>query len=77
MRPPCWRSLRSVASGAARRTCWNASQEIRRREKPVRIFPNMGSAHRLVGALCAETQEEWSTGRWYLNMDEYFEWRAD
>jgi len=52
-------------------------QEIRRREKPVRIFPNIDSAYRLVGALCAETHEEWSTGRRYLNMDEYFQWRAD
>jgi putative transposase len=55
-------------------------QEIRRREKPVRIFPNMGSSRQpswIVGALCAETHEEWSTGRQYPNMDEYFEWRAD
>jgi transposase-like protein len=52
-------------------------QEIRRREKVVRIFPNMESGYRLVGALCAETHEEWSTGRRYLNMDEYYEWRAD
>ena len=52
-------------------------QEIRRREKVIRIFPNTESAYRLVGALCAETHEEWSTGRRYLNMDEYFQWRAD
>jgi len=52
-------------------------QEIRRREKVIRIFPNMESAYRLVGALCAETHEEWSTGRRYLNMDEYFEWSAE
>ncbi len=52
-------------------------QEIRRREKVIRIFPNMDSAKRLVGALCAETHEEWSTGRRYLTMDEYFEWRTD
>ena len=52
-------------------------QEIRRREKVIRIFPNIGSAERLVGALCAETHEEWSTGRRYLTMDEYFEWSAD
>ena len=52
-------------------------QEIRRREKVIRIFPNTGSAYRLVGALCAETHEEWSTGRRYLNMDEYFQWRAE
>ncbi|MCS3613249.1 hypothetical protein GGP66_003269 [Salinibacter ruber] len=37
----------------------------------------MSSAERLVGALCAETHEEWSTGRRYLTMDEYFEWRTD
>jgi hypothetical protein len=52
-------------------------QEIRRREKVIRIFPNIDSAYRLVGALCAETHEEWSTGRRYLNMDDYFRWRAD
>jgi hypothetical protein len=52
-------------------------QEIRRREKVIRIFPNIGSAERLVGALCAETHEEWSTGRRYLTLDEYFEWSAD
>jgi transposase-like protein len=52
-------------------------QEIRRREKVIRIFPNMESAYRLVGALCAETHEEWSTGRRYLDMNEYFEWGAD
>jgi putative transposase len=52
-------------------------QEIRRREKVIRIFPNIDSAYRLVGAICAKTHEEWSTGRRYLNMDEYFEWRAD
>ena len=52
-------------------------QEIRRREKVIRIFPNMDSAYRLVGALCAETHEEWSTGRRYLNLGGYFQWRAD
>jgi transposase-like protein len=33
-------------------------QEIRRREKVIRIFPNMDSAYRLIGALCAEAHEE-------------------
>jgi putative transposase len=51
-------------------------QEIRRREKVVRIFPNQESVYRLVGALCAETHEEWSTGRCYFNMEEFFEWKA-
>jgi transposase-like protein len=50
-------------------------QEIRRREKVIRIFPNQESVYRLVGALCAETHEEWSTGRRYLDMEDYFEWK--
>jgi len=51
-------------------------EEIRRREKVVRIFPNQDSAYRLIGALCAERHEEWSTGRRYLTMDEFFEWKT-
>jgi len=50
-------------------------QEVRRREKVIRIFPNQESAWRLVGALLAEKHEEWSTGRRYLTMDEFYEWR--
>ena len=34
-------------------------QEIRRRERVVRIFPNEASALRLMGALLAEIHEEW------------------
>jgi len=51
-------------------------EEIRRREKVVRIFPSGDSAYRLIGALCAERHEEWSTGRRYLTMDAFYEWRA-
>jgi transposase-like protein len=50
-------------------------QEIRRREKVIRIFPNKASAWRLVGALLAEKHEEWSTGRRYWTMDEFYQWR--
>lgn len=50
-------------------------QEVRRREKVIRIFPNKDSAWRLVGALLAEKHEEWSTGRRYLTMDEFYAWR--
>jgi transposase-like protein len=50
-------------------------EEIRRREKVIRIFPNLSSVERLVGALCAETHEEWCTGRRYLTMDAFFEWK--
>lgn len=51
-------------------------EELRRREKVIRIFPNRRSAWRLVGALCAEQHEEWATGRRYLNMDEYHHWKG-
>ncbi|MCS4142405.1 transposase-like protein [Salinibacter ruber] len=46
-------------------------EEVRRREKVIRIFPNMGSTWRLIGAVLAEKHEEWSTGRKYLNMAEF------
>ncbi len=49
-------------------------QEIRRREKVIRIFPNKDSAWRMVGALLVEKHEEWSTSRRYLKTDELYEW---
>ena len=52
-------------------------EEIRRREKVVRIFPNMQAAWRLIGALCAEQHEEWAHGRRYLTMNEYVRWKAN
>ena len=52
-------------------------QEVRRREKVIRIFPSAASAWRLIGALLAETHEEWSTGRRYLKMDAFYQWRDE
>ena len=51
-------------------------EEIRRGEKVVHIFPSGGLSRRLIGALCAERHEEWFTGRRYLTMDAFFEWKA-
>lgn len=51
------------------------NEEIRRREKVIRIFPNEASAMRLIGAMLAEKHEAWSTGRRYFDMTEYYEWR--
>ncbi|RMH22281.1 MAG: IS256 family transposase [Gammaproteobacteria bacterium] len=48
-------------------------QEIRRRERVIRIFPNEDSAERLIGALLAEIHEEWQ-GRRYLDMSNFHEW---
>ena len=52
-------------------------EEIRRREKVVRIFPNMQAAYRLIGALCAEQHEEWAHGRRYLTMEAYYQWKVN
>jgi len=51
------------------------NEEIRCRERVIRIFPNRESAIRLLGALLMEIDEEWTTGRKYLNMDEYEAWK--
>ena len=46
------------------------NQEIKRRSRVVRIFPNRASCLRLVSALAIEQSEEWLTGRRYLDMQE-------
>jgi putative transposase len=52
------------------------NQEIRRRTRVVRIFPNRQSCLRLVSALAVEVSEEWVTGRRYLDMEELGEHRC-
>ena len=44
------------------------NQEIKRRTRVVRIFPNRAACLRLVTALCMEQSEEWVCGRIYLSM---------
>ncbi len=51
------------------------NQEIKRRTRAVRIFPNRGACLRLVTALAVEQSEEWVTGRRYLDMRELEEHR--
>jgi putative transposase len=51
------------------------NQEIKRRTRVVRIFPNREACLRLVTALAVEQSEEWLTGRRYLNMEELSERR--
>lgn len=43
-------------------------QELERRTRVIRIFPNRKSCLRLVSALAMEQSEEWLTGRRYLDM---------
>ena len=49
------------------------NQEIRRRERVIRIFPNEASVIRLMGALLMEQNEKWQTGRKYFDMDLYYQ----
>lgn len=49
------------------------NEEVRRRERVIRIFPNDESALRLIGALLAEKNDQWLERR-YLDLQEYHEW---
>ena len=53
------------------------NEEIRRRERVIRIFPNVESVIRLIGALLIEQDEKWSTGRKYFDMHEYYQFIND
>ena len=44
------------------------NQEIKRRTRVVRIFPNPSSCLRLVSAILMEISEDWETGKIYLNI---------
>ena len=43
------------------------NQEIKRRTRVVRVFPNEASCERLVTAVLQEIHEEWISGKTYLN----------
>ena len=45
------------------------SQEIKRRTRIVRVFPNEQSCLRLISALLTEVGEEWEYGRLYLDLE--------
>lgn len=51
------------------------NEEVRRRERVIRIFPNRESVIRLIGALLMEHDEKWAAGKKYLDMAEYLDWR--
>jgi hypothetical protein len=52
------------------------NEEIRRRERIIRIFPTREFALRLLGALLLEHDEAWTTGHRYFDMRLYWQWRA-
>lgn len=45
------------------------NRELRRRTRVASIFPNPESCLRLVSALLAELDDEWLTGKVYLNLN--------
>jgi transposase-like protein len=51
------------------------NEEVRRRERVIRIFPSRASVIRLLGALLMEQDEQWSTGKRYFDMQAYWHWR--
>ena len=53
------------------------NEELRRRTRVVRIFPNAASCLRLIRALCVETHESWLEDKRYLNMDMLWEARKE
>jgi transposase-like protein len=51
------------------------NEEIRRRDRVMRIDLHRNSALRLIGALLREIDEQWQTGPKYLDMTDYEVWR--
>jgi transposase-like protein len=47
----------------------NLNKQIKRRTRVATLFPNEASVLRLVSAVLCEFDEEWETGRTYLNME--------
>jgi putative transposase len=60
---------RRARHGSPTHGCRGLNEEIQRRTRLVRIFPNPESCLRLVRALCAETREAWLEDNRYINMD--------
>ena len=69
--PKYYRRRLRTTNGAER-----LNEEIRRRERVIRIFPNCESVIRLVGAVLLEKNEEFLDRR-YFEMTEYWTWREE
>jgi putative transposase len=51
------------------------NEEIRRRDRVIRIYPNRASGERLLGALLMEFDERMSSGKVYVDMAPYLAWQ--
>lgn len=66
--PPAHRPRIRTTNGLDR-----LNQELERRTRVVRIFPNREAVERLVTAPAVEQSEEWVSGRRYLDMNPFWE----
>ena len=53
------------------------NQELKRRSRVIRIFPNDASCLRVLGTMCMEQSEIWESGKIYLTMPAVDENMAD
>jgi transposase-like protein len=65
--PSKYRAKMRTSNGIER-----VNEEIRRRDRALRIYPSESSVNRIIGTLLLELHSDWCTDRLYLNMDEYF-----
>jgi hypothetical protein len=52
------------------------NEEVRRRERVIRIFPSRASVIRLLGAVLMEQDEQWTSGKRSFDMAAYWPWHA-
>lgn len=71
MPPPSYRARLRTTNAQER-----LNEELRRRERVIRIFPSRASVIRLLGALLMEMEEQWTTGHCYLAMESYWQWKG-
>lgn len=50
------------------------NEEIRRRERSIRIFPNEASVIRILGTVIMEMHEKWASSKLDFDMEEYFDY---
>jgi len=70
--PPTHRTRLRTTNGVER-----LNQDIKRRTRVVRIFPNREACLRLATALSGEQSEDWITGHRYLDISELRQWQRD
>jgi transposase-like protein len=49
------------------------NEELRRRERALRIFPNEASVYRILGTVMLEMQQRWNLGNRYIDMTEHYQ----